>query len=465
MGMTRIWDNGWRARFDEGFDVEGVAHVAHAVGLTWAEGHPGATVLVGFGARRDSRELAEAAAETLAADGLRPVVSDAPCPVPALEWCIARNRGCVGGIMVGGGDLPADYGVLTLHGPDGGPLGEDLLQRVNARTSADLPEGRGSFERGDFTSPYRAGLMEAIRIPLISARRPKVVVDALHGPATGVLAGILASAGCEVIEIHQGVRDDFGGLHPQASDPWADECERAVVEQGADLGIVVDGDGMRSAVVDERGHMVSPHNLAPLVLGHVVRNRGKAGRVVVTLTCSMRIRWQAEQLGCEVTAVPVGFRRLHAELEEGDVLMACDEYGGICLPAHLAERDGLLAALMATELVCASGRAASSLVASLGSSLGHMDYARTEVRLDAGQAQALGNVLPGLNPAEVAGERPVLVGHADGLRLQFADGSWLAIRPSRGRPLVRACAEASTPERRDALLAAAVSLARDGSAA
>ena len=228
------------------------------------------------------------------------------------------------------------------------------------------------------------------------------------------------------------------------------------------MGFLIDCDGDRAGVVDENGNILLPHELSPLVLGHLVENRGESGRVVVTLTCSARIARQAERLGCELTSVPVGFSRIYREMREGDVVLGAEEYGGLAFPSHLPERDGLLACLLVVELVAKSGLSVRQLVSSMGDRIGHMRYTRRDVRLDPAATQAFRNVLPGLNPGLVAGRRPVEVSHADGLRLQFDDGSWVLMRPSRSDPVVRVYSEAPTEGERDRLLDASCGMVRAG---
>ena len=72
----------------------------------------------------------------------------------------------------------------------------------------------------------------------------------------------------------------------------------------------------------------------------------------------------------------------------------------------------------------------------------------------------LRTMLPGMNPRTVGGKKPERVSHADGLRLEFADESWLLLRPSGTEPLVRIYAEAFTLEQRDELLEAGGQIAR-----
>ena len=311
-------------------------------------------------------------------------------------------------------------------------------------------------------SDYLASLAAWVDRPSIEATRPKVVVDAMYGAGTEHLARLLSDLGCKVVEIHVEPREDFGGIHPDPRDPWADSCEQAVVAHGADLGLLLDGDADRAAVVDEAGNLLPARVFVPLILGNLVMGHGAHGRVVTTLTCSACIEREAGRLGCETTSVPVGFTRVYREMLEPDVIMGVEEYGGICVPAHLRERDGLLVSLLAVEMVARSGKSVSTMAAELEQSIGTMWYARRDLRLDPAASQAFRNVLPGLNPGKLGGRAPVEVSHADGLRVQFEDDAWALIRPSRTSSMVRVYAEASSAQARDALLEAACELVRRG---
>lgn len=460
--IIRFGNDGWRARFDDGFDADSVARVADALGLLWADGAPGATVYVGYDTRHDSVELARLAAGVIASYGLVVRVSDTPCPTPAVAWACANDPAAVGSVVITASELSCEYGGLLVRGADGGPATRDFIDALERAISLTPPSGRGAFEERDLVSPYLEALLARVDRGAISSARPRVVVDAMYGAASGHLARLLTEAGCDVVEIHVEQREDFGGIHPDPRDPWADACEQAVVAHGAQLGVLLDGDGDRAGVVDERGVLLPARVLVPMVLGDLVMAHGSHGRVVTTLTCSACIDREAERLGCEVTRVPVGFSRIYRETLEADVVMGVEEYGGVCVPDHLHERDGLLVCLLAVEMLARSGKTLSSMVSELEGAIGSMSYARRDLRLESATSQAFRNVLPGLNPGALAGREPVEVSHADGLKVQFEDDSWVLVRPSRTSSVVRVYAEAATARDRDELLSAACGLVRSG---
>ncbi len=158
--------------------------------------------------------------------------------------------------------------------------------------------------------------------------------------------------------------------------------------------------------------------------------------------------------------VTVDLKRIYKEMLKGDVILGGEESGGIGIPRYMPERDGLLVMLIVCELMARKGKTLGQLVEGLEDKVGRMEYGRRDLSLDSTLLQMFQNVLPGLNPQQIAGMRPVEVSHTDGLRLGFADESWLLVRPSGTEPVVRVYAEAPSVEARDALLDAGCALAQ-----
>lgn len=460
--ILRFGVDGWQARFDDGFTEENVSRMADALALIWATQRPGSTVYVGYDTRHGSATLARRVASVLASYGLRARVSCEPSPTPAVAWACAHDGSAAGAVVLTASERSCEYGGILVRGEDGGPVSRAFLDSVEQNVSLMPPTGNGPYEEIDLMGPYLDCFRGRADREPIASRGLRVVVDPMYGSGVGHLADLLSELGCEVTEIHVEQQEDFSGIHPEPQDPWADACEQAVIVHHADLGLLLDGDGDRAGVVDEKGRLLPPRVLVPLVMEHLASARGGSGRVITTLTSSACVLRQAERLGLDTVCVPVGFSRIYREIEEGDVLLGAEEYGGICVPGHLRERDGLLVCLLVVEMVSRSGRALSELVEGLESRIGRMSYARRDVHLEPAATQAFRNILPGLNPSDVAGKTPVEVSHADGLRLQFDDDSWVLMRPSRAGAVVRVYAEAPTARERDELLEAACDMVRRG---
>lgn len=460
MAVIRFGVEGWRARVDAGFDRHNVARIAQALGDTWSSHFPGSTVLVGFDTRRDSERLALLCGQVMAARGLAAVVSDRPCPLPALAWAAAHDPSCVGAVMLTASGKSHKYGGIVARQADGGPVNESFAEAVERRIAGRPTDARGTVERADIVSIYIDALVERMGASFAALPSARIVVDPMYGAGVGCACKLFERLGCEVIGLHDRAVSDFRGLHPAPREPWVDECERAVVESKACLGVVFDGDADRMGIIDERGRLISQHDLAPLALEHLVGERHDQDRVVATFETSVRLERQAEALGCAYTRVPGAFDAVYREFYEGDVLLGTDERGGICQPAHLKERDGLLAAGMVTAAILAAGGSPSGVVEELGRRIGRTDWGSRSIPLDPASLQRLHNLLPGMNPQEVAGREPVLLSHAGGLRITFEDGAWLMISTPSRLPSARVSAEASTAAELQELLAFGVDVVR-----
>lgn len=459
MGTIRFSSSGWRARSGKGYDESHVVRIAHALGATWATRYQGLTVFVGYDVRRDAKRFATVAGQVIAAHGLNVVVSDRVCPTPALEWAVAHDPSCIGGVMLTATKMPYEYGGILVRQHDGGPMNSSFAAAVSQRIESGPTAQRADVSYADITTPYFDALVSEADTQLIAAAGLRVVLDPLYGATSGYASELFRRLGCDVVPLHDTFVSDYRKLHPDACEPWVDECERTVVQSKADMGIVFDGDGSRFALIDAGGKLVSPHDLAPLALEHLVGQRGQRGRVVGTVATSVRISRQAKRLGCDYTMVPVGIESIYREFFEHDVVLATDETGSLVVPSHIPERDGLFGAVMMLELIAGSGETIQAMVERLEETLGRMEYVARDLRLDSGATQRLRNLLPGLNPQTINGVQSIAVSHADGLRLTLPEDTWLLIRASRSGSGLRLVAEAPTAQEARALIEIAPSLA------
>lgn len=458
--MIHFGTDGWRARVDGDFTDEQVVRIADAAARVWAQAMPGAIVYIGFDTRAGAEHFAVLAGRVLAARGLVAKVSDRPVPTPALSWTVAHDQRACGGLSITGSHNPPDYLGVKLRMAGGGTMSDDMIEAVEDAMSFVATDERGPVQRCDLMTRYLAHLRTTVDAEAIAAAQLSVVYDPLYGAARGFVPALLRDFGVTVTEIHGADDAGMAELHPDPIEPWVDECEGAVVAAGACAGFINDGDADRVGAVDEHGRYVSPQKLLALLAQHLVRNRGMGGRVVINQSTSVMVRRVARDLGCRVVVKPVGFKHIYEEIAKGDVLVGGEEAGGISVPAFCPERDGILVILLICELVAMSGKTLGALVDELEATYGHTSYARRDLRLENEVIEMFRTLLPGLNPAEVAGLAPVNVSHMDGLRLEFADESWLLLRPSGTEPVVRVYAEAPTVELRDELLEAGCDLAR-----
>ena len=463
MADIHFGTDGWRAIIGEDFTPDNLIRVIDAAARIFKEeavaagrdaDAPG-TLIVGHDCRQDAHGYAELAAQVAAGHGFNVLLTEDYCPTPTLCWSVAHNDDAVGGIMLTSSHNPAEYLGVKLRMADGGASPAEFTDRVEAVLPAEPTDVLGPFRTVDLMTEYLAALRELVDVEAIRAAGLRVVCDPLYGAGRHYLADLLRDMGVEVVEIHNGEDPTFAGLHPEPIQPWVDEGLAKVAELGYDALFINDGDADRIAAGDAQGNYVNAHRIITLLTKHMV-DRGETGRVVSTITASAMLDRMCRKLGLELVSTPVGFKWIYGEMEKGGVMIGGEESGGIGLPGHVKERDGLLMALLLTECMAQSGKDLGTLVDEMLADIGRLEFARRGLSItDEQMARFRAEMVPSYTADEVAGKRVIDVDRRDGVKLLLEGDAWVMMRPSGTEPLVRVYAEAATTEEVEALLDAA----------
>ena len=461
--------DGWRAIIGEGFTDDNVVRVVDAAARVFKEeaasaGRPAdapGTLIVGHDCRQDAHAYAQLAAQVAAAHGFGVKLTQDYCPTPALCWSVAHDEDAIGGIMLTSSHNPAEYLGVKLRMADGGASPKEFTDRVEAQLAVDPRDGRGTFQEVDLMSAYLDALKDLVDAEAIRAAHLRVVVDPLYGAGRGYLSGLLRDMGVEVCEINDAADPTFDGLHPEPIPPWVDRGLAKVSELGYDAVFINDGDADRIGAGDEHGNFVNPHRIITLLVQHMVEDRHESGRVVSTITASALLDRMCRRLGLELVSTPVGFKWIYGEREKGGVMIGGDESGGIGLPGHVKERDGLLMALLLAETMAQRGMSLGQLVDDMFAKIGRLEFARRGLTVTEGQMERFrGETVPAYEAESICGKRVAGVDRRDGVKFLLEGDAWVMMRPSGTEPLVRVYAEAATTEEVDALLDAAASVVK-----
>lgn len=490
MSDIRFGTDGWRAIIGEGFTESNLRRVIGASAQVFAQDATASdtplpeeargtlgTLYIGHDCRMDAHRYARIAAEVAAEHGFRVKLTQDYCPTPALCWSVAHDPDAIGGIMLTSSHNPAEYLGVKLRMSDGGASPKDFTDRVElvmdagegtplddvdapTREICEAVHGHGSHaadlmgtvEEVDLMTPYLDALRHMVDVDSIRNAGLRVVIDPLYGAGRLYLAGLLRDMGVEVVEIDNAEDPTFDGLHPEPIPPWVDRGLAKVRELGYDALFINDGDADRIGAGDSHGNFVNPHRIITLITQHMV-DRGETGRVVSTITASALLDRLCRKLGLELISTPVGFKWIYGEMEKGGVMVGGEESGGIGLPGHVKERDGLLMALLLTEMMAQTGKDLGTLVDEMLNDLGRLEFARrgltvTDEQMDRFRAETI----PTFKPNEVCNTHVVGEDRRDGVKFMLEGDAWVMMRPSGTEPLVRIYAEAETTDQVEALL-------------
>ncbi|MCL2680538.1 MAG: phosphoglucosamine mutase, partial [Coriobacteriia bacterium] len=384
-------------------------------------------------------------------------------PTPCLCWAVARDEAAIGGLQLTASHNPAQWLGIKVRMSDGGASGVEFTRQIEDLLPAEpATDAQVSMVlEADILSDYLDALRDFVDTDAIAAANLKLVIDPLYGASRVYLAELFEQLGVEVVRIHDGHNATFGGLHPEPIPPWTDAAAAAVTAASATAGFVLDGDADRLGALDQEGDFVSSHKIIALLALHMAEQRGKSGRIVKALSTSFLVDRVAAHLGMPLTTTPVGFKWIYQEMLAGDVMIGGEESGGIGIPSHVRERDGLLMSLLLAEMMAQTNKSLRQLVADLEARVGALHYDRRDLTLDPQHIKRFRDLLPTVRPSSVAGTSVAEYVHVDGAKFLLNKDEWLLLRASGTEPLVRIYAEAATTDRVAELLAAGEQLVQE----
>ena len=424
---------------------EVVARWAAAFG-TWAKS---GKVVLGRDARTSGPMFARAATAGLMSVGCA-VIDVGLVTTPTVQLAVEHHR-AAGGIILTASHNPIEWNALKFVGPDGIYLGVDAGARVAALAKAGDMKRAGYDGVGDVTADpdsiarHLDALLKlrALDLKAIRRRRFRVALDTVRGAGGVVMPELLERLGCRVAAINL----EPDGHFPRAPEPLPEHLKQLgalVRRHKADVGIAVDPDVDRLALVDERGKAIGEDYTLAFAVRAVLGGRadGRTGRrsarpsgrpavVVCNLSTSLVVEDAARDCGATVIRAPVGEAHVARTIIAHKAAIGGEGNGGVMYPPLHVGRDAPLAAAFVLALLTRERRSVSDLVASAPR------YSIVKDKVSRGPR--LEPVYEGLRRAFAE----AAVDTQDGLRLAWPD-RWLHVRPSNTEPIIRLIAEAPT---------------------
>jgi phosphomannomutase len=421
-----------------------VVNFACAFG-TWCDG---GTVVIGRDTRGSSRMLRAAVTSGLLSTGCE-VVDLGVCSTPFVSFAV-RELGTGGGISITGSHNEAEWNALKFVGPDGIFLDAEAGSVVRGLAEQGPPRagwnrlGAVREDPGAIDRHLDAILaLPVIDVEAIQRRQFKVGLDCVRGAGATAIVPLLERLGCGI----HGINLEPDGRFPRAPEPVPEnlgELSRLVRETGADIGLAVDPDVDRLALVDETGRPIGEDYTLAFAVKAVLDGRISAAEiptVVVNLSTSLVVEDAARAAGARFIRAPVGEANVARAIRDERAMIGGEGNGGVMFPALHIGRDAPLGVALILHLLAATGVTLSRLVAA------SPRYTIVKAKGPRGpQLAPLYQRLRQQFPDATTDDR-------DGLRLAWPD-RWLHVRPSGTEPIVRLIAEAPTEAEAEELIAA-----------
>jgi len=439
----------------------------------------------------DTHALSEpataSALEVLAANGVRVLVDSRGgyTPTPAISRAIlAHNAGAgkegpqADGIVVTPSHNPPADGGFKYNPPDGGPAGTDVTREIQDRANELLAGGLKAVRRMpyaramgadttgafDFLGSYVAALDQVVDLAAIRGAGIRIGADPLGGASVAYWGEIGERYGLDLTVVNPAVDPTFrfmtldwdGKIRMDCSSPYA---MASLISRQHEFSIATgnDTDSDRHGIVTPDGGLLNPNHYLAVAIDYLYQHRDgwpAAAAVGKTLVSSSMIDRVTAGLGRPLLEVPVGFKWFVPGLLDGSVAFGGEESAGASFlqrdgSVWTTDKDGIILALLASEITAVTGQTPSQLYAGLTDRYGAPAYARVDTPATREQKAVLAKLSPEQVPAsELAGEKilaalttaPGNGAPVGGLKVVTETG-WFAARPSGTEDVYKLYAE------------------------
>ncbi|QXC45077.1 phosphoglucomutase (alpha-D-glucose-1,6-bisphosphate-dependent) [Rhodococcus qingshengii] len=436
---------------------------------------------------RDTHALSEpawlSALEVLVANDVVVLVDsrDAYTPTPAVSHAILRYNSTgpeakADGIVVTPSHNPPRDGGFKYNPPHGGPADTDATSVIADRANDLLRKGLSGVrrvtaaqaldrvERYDFLRYYVEDLPNVLNLDAIRDAGITIGADPLGGASVDYWGAIAETHRLDLEVVNPLVDptwrfmtlDTDGKIRMDCSSPDA-MASLIGIRDRYDIATGNDADSDRHGIVTPDGGLMNPNHYLAVAIEYLFANRpgwGADTKVGKTLVSSSMIDRVVSSLGRELLEVPVGFKWFVPGLLDGSVGFGGEESAGASFLRHdgsvwTTDKDGIILALLASEITAVTGKSPSAHYAALAEKFGSPAYARIDAPATRAQKAVLAKLSPDqVSAAELAGE-PITAtltaapgnGAAIGGLKVTTENAWFAARPSGTEDVYKIYAE------------------------
>lgn len=320
-------------------------------------------VVIGKDTRQSSYMIENALMAGFMSTGMN-VFPLGPVPTPAVGMLTRSMRADVG-VMISASHNPHYDNGIKFFGPDGYKLSDEAELEIEALIDGEIelskPENIGRAKRiDDGLGRY----IEFAKTAFGSKKMlngMKIVIDCANGAAYKAAPTVLWELGADVIAM--GVEPNGVNINAGCGSTVPDAAAKRVLEEGADVGICLDGDADRIILIDDKGQVANGDQLMGLIATQWAKKERLAkNTLVATVMSNMGLERYLKSKGIDLIRTGVGDRYVVQEMRNNGYNLGGEQSGHIIMSDYMTTGDGLIAGLQFLSAMMKSGQSSSELI-------------------------------------------------------------------------------------------------------
>ncbi len=401
-----------------------ILRLGMAVGRYFRNGEHRHRVVIGKDTRLSGYMIEPALTAGFAASGME-VFLLGPLPTPAMAMLTRSMRADLG-VMISASHNPYHDNGVKFFGPDGYKLSDEAeleIERLMGEGGTEAlaaPADLGRVKRIDDAGARYIEFAKNAFPRGMSLEGLRVVIDCANGASYKVAPTVLWELGADIRKI--GVEPNGVNINQDCGTTSPKALQQAVIDYRADIGIALDGDADRVALVDEKGRLIEGDQILALI-ARFLQSRGKlqGGVVVSTVMANFGLERFLGGLGLKLERTKVGDRYVVEAMRAKGANVGGEPSGHVIISDYSTTGDGLVTALQALAVIAGEKVAASAALDCFSPT----PQVNKNVRVRSG------------NPLADAGVKAA-IGAAQS---RLGDAGRIVVRKSGTEPLIRVMAE------------------------
>lgn len=400
-------------------------------------------IVLGRDARISGEILSNLVASTLQAMGIN-VIDLGLSTTPTVEVMVPELN-ADGGIILTASHNPKHWNALKLLNEKG-----EFINEIEGAQVLDLAENAHiEFAYIDQLGTYTQNhtgieihINKILALPRVDAkaiqeRQFKVVVDAVNSTGGIAVPMLLKRLGCQVVELYCDPNGEFPHNPEPLKEHLGDICS-LIQKEKADLGVVVDPDVDRLALIDEKGEMFGEEYTLVAVADYILKHH--PGTAISNLSSSRALSDVAKRHQSDYFASAVGEVNVVELMKEKNAVIGGEGNGGIIYPDLHYGRDSLVGVALFLTHLATSGKTVSEI------RNGYPSYFMGKKKIDLSPKIDVDHLIDQMKQ-KYQNEK---ISTIDGLKIDFQD-TWVHLRKSNTEPIIRIYTEAPTQKEADDL--------------
>jgi phosphomannomutase len=359
---------------------------------------------------------------------------------PTVEMAVHKER-AGGGIIITASHNPKQWNALKLLNSHGEFLsakaGEDVLRIADDKIiEFEEVASLGTYSTDDtYIQNHIDDILKLklVDVAAIQSKNYKIVIDCVNSSGGIVLPNLLKALGvAEVVELYTEPNGNFPH-NPEPLPEHLQDLSSLVKSSSAHLGISVDPDVDRLALVCETGEMFGEEYTLVAVADYVLKN--KIGNTVSNLSSTKALRDVTEKLGGEYFPSAVGEVNVVQKMKEVKAVIGGEGNGGIIYPELHYGRDALVGIALFLTHLAKSGLKTSELRAT------YPNYFMAKKKIDLDTSSNIERLFDEVEKKYNTQD----INTEDGLKISFENG-WVHLRRSNTEPIIRIYSESNSEE-------------------